>query len=299
MSRTNFISIILPTYNRTDSLKDCIKSVVNQSYKNWELLVIDDSTTKDVGNFVKKQIEIDQRIKYHKNNVRKGLPGSRNVGIDLSKHSYILFIEDDIIMKSDSLEILVSAMMKLKNVKKLGAITPSRPWVGRCEFSDDILKFAIRHKNINLAVPSSRSALTGIVYSNFVPEFATLQEVPDVHACSMYARNVFETVGKYDENTYKGNFLYEETDLNYRIAKSGYKFFFEPKAILYHKSTQDGGCRVNVNKYAYYYILNHAKYVGKNYGFRSFYMIPSFLVIMAYTGIKSVLLNSLNSQRRG
>jgi len=44
------VSIILPTYNRVDSLKGCINCVVNQIYRNWELIIVDDSSTEDVKN---------------------------------------------------------------------------------------------------------------------------------------------------------------------------------------------------------------------------------------------------------
>jgi glycosyltransferase involved in cell wall biosynthesis len=284
------LSIVLPTYNRIDTLKECIHSVLNQSYQNWELIIVDDSSTTDVEEFIKQKVRNRSRIKYHRNKTRKGLPGSRNVGISISANDLIFFIEDDIILEQNALERLVkSCNMLVSSGEKVGAIAPSRPWIVSENFYPTILNYALRRGNAKLEVPCVRSKFTGIVYSNFVSEFRELQEVPDVHSCSLYPRTVLEEVEGYDEERYKGNFLYEETDLNYRIKKKGYKFYFEPKAILYHKVTIEGGCRVSVLKYGYFFVLNHIKFVTKNFGLKSFYMVPCFLSFITFIATKSLL----------
>ena len=293
------VSIILPTYNRMNSLKGCIHSVLNQNYQNWELIIVDDSSTADVEKFIKQKVVSDLRSRYHKNKSRKGLPGSRNVGNSLSTGDLIFFIEDDVILEANALEILVKTYIKLISYgKKVGAIVPSRPWVYSEDYCHTILDYALRGKNARLEVPCLRSKFTGIVYCNFVPEFEELQEVPDVHSCSLYPLAVLEEVGGYDEKRYKGNFLYEETDLNYRIQKKGYNFYFEPKAILYHRVISEGGCRVNTLKYGYFFVVNHIKFVTKNFGLKSIYMIPSFLFFIAFIATKSTLNKAIGAVKR-
>lgn len=284
------ISIILPTYNRIDTLKECINSVLNQHYKHWELIIVDDSSTKDIENFL--DVINDSRIRYHKNNGRKGLPGSRNVGISLSSYDLILFIEDDTVLDINMLSILVKTYTSLicKGIN-VGAIAPSRPWLFSEKGNISILdNYALRKKNEKLITPCTRGRFTGIVYSNFTQEFRELVEVPDVHACSLYSREAIDKVKGYDEKRYKGNFLYEETDLNYRIYENGYKFYFEPTAILYHIPTSEGGCRVDEIKYAYFFVVNHIKFVTKNFGLCSLYIVPFFLIFLIFFATKSFVM---------
>jgi glycosyltransferase involved in cell wall biosynthesis len=281
------ISIVLPTYNRIEELQNCIMSLFNQKFENWELIIVDDSSSDIVKEYIKKKFLDDKRVIYHKNQLRKGLPGSRNVGISLSNSDLILFIEDDIIFELHSLKILKESYDEIKLVKsRIGGMTPSRPWIFSKNYrKGGILDYALRSKNESLNVPSKRSRITGIVYSNFVPSFGKLQEVPDIHSCSLYPKKVLEEIGGYDEKRYKGNFLYEETDLNYRIVKNGYYFFFEPRSILFHVINSEGGCRVNATRYGFFFVINHGKYLLKNYNLKTMYMYPFFLSYIIYVGI--------------
>ncbi len=278
------VSIILPTYNRINTLKECVLSVQSQSYQNWELIIIDDSSTDDVEIFIQPFILDDMRILYHKNKFKKGLPGSRNVGISISKYDLILFIEDDLILEPNMLELLLNAYNTIESSgEPVGAIAPSRPWIydkdlSTKEYIDNFLES-----------PCKRSRYTGIISCNFVPKFQKVMEVPDVHSCSLYPKKVITEVGGYDEKRYAGNYLYEETDLNFRIMKYKYKLYFEPKAVMYHRITTSGGCRVNSFKYGYYFVLNHIKYVTKNYGLNSFYIIPLFFLYVCNQFLKQNL----------
>lgn len=298
------ISIILPTYNRVDTLKECIYSILNQNFYKWELNIVDDSTTIEVERFIQELRKNDLRIRYHKNEIRKGLPGSRNVGISISTYDLIIFIEDDLILQPNALELLVNDYITLKQSgKNVGAIAPSRPWVSNNVSRLNIINYSLINKNIHLNeiisrkddlvnslnTPCVRDKFTGIIYSNFSPTFKELQEVPDVHSCSLYSKRLLNEVGGYDEKRFRGNFLYEETDLNYRIWRRGYKFYFDPKAIMYHKITTEGGCRVNKLRYDYFFVLNHIKYVSKNFGLKSIYMVPFFLIFVAIRCLKQII----------
>jgi glycosyltransferase involved in cell wall biosynthesis len=301
LNLSEFVSIILPTYNRADKLEGCITSVLLQNYSNFELIVSDDGSTDNTQMIVGRLMKNDPRIQYSKNDNRKGLPANRNVAISKSRGNYIFFIEDDMVLDPNCLEILMGSLYSLKLQKiKIGGITPSL----LAEYKDgksnrNMLNYACRESNARLEVPCKWSKITGMRYYNFSREFDRLQEVPDMHACSLYPRALFEEVGGYDERRYKGNFLYEETDVNYRIHTRGYKFYFEPKAILYHKITKEGGCRVDTLKYGYFFILNHIKFVKKNFGLKSIYMLPSFLFLASFIMIKSNLSRFLLLLKRG
>ena len=83
------VSIIIPTKNRPDLLNRALSSVINQSYQNWELFIINDSDTEISIN------SSDPRIQIIKNNNKSGANGARNTGINLARGEYIAFLDDD------------------------------------------------------------------------------------------------------------------------------------------------------------------------------------------------------------
>lgn len=89
------ISILLPTYNQCNFLKKSIKSVINQTFKNWELIVIDNKSIDGTKKFVKKISKTDKRIKYFSISNKGILAKSRNLGIRKSKGQWIAFIDSD------------------------------------------------------------------------------------------------------------------------------------------------------------------------------------------------------------
>ncbi len=89
------VSIILPTYNGTNRIREAIRSVISQTYKNWELLVIDDGSVDGTEEVVSNLVESDKRIKYIKNENNLGIQKSLNKGIREAKGEYIARIDDD------------------------------------------------------------------------------------------------------------------------------------------------------------------------------------------------------------
>ncbi len=97
------ISIILPTYNRAKYLIDCINSVLNQTFKDWELIIIDDGSQDRTFEIINPLLEKYENIRYCKHKNRK-LGLSRNAGIQASFGKYITFIDSDDQYKPNHLE---------------------------------------------------------------------------------------------------------------------------------------------------------------------------------------------------
>lgn len=95
------VSIIIPVYNRQDTIMESINSVLKQSYKNMEILVIDDGST-DNTEYVVKQIK-DNRILYYKQ-PQKGACAARNKGILLAQGKYIAFNDSDDVWYENKLQ---------------------------------------------------------------------------------------------------------------------------------------------------------------------------------------------------
>ena len=106
------VSVIISTYNRADFLHRAIKSVLAQTYIDFELIIVDDASsdnTKEVVNSF-----YDERVEYLRHDNNKGAPAARNTGVKKAKGEYIAFLDDDDEWLSDKLE---------KQVKKMGKVS--------------------------------------------------------------------------------------------------------------------------------------------------------------------------------
>ena len=89
------VSIVMPTYNRGNVIHKAINSVINQSYSNWELIIIDDGSTDNTKEVVRYYLEKDLRIKFVSNSLNKGANACRNQGATLANGKYLAFIDSD------------------------------------------------------------------------------------------------------------------------------------------------------------------------------------------------------------
>jgi glycosyltransferase involved in cell wall biosynthesis len=106
------VTIIMATYNRSQFILESILSIQNQTYDNWECLIIDDGGTDSTAEVLKPILETDSRFQYlvRPENYQKGLPGSRNYGLDLVQGDYIIFFDDDDIAHPQNLELCVKEL---------------------------------------------------------------------------------------------------------------------------------------------------------------------------------------------
>ena len=99
------ISIITPAYNAEKTINDTIQSVLNQTYSNWELLIIDDCSSDRTKDIILEYNSKDKRIKYFNTQQPSGGPSiPRNIGIKNSNGSYIAFLDSDDIWLPNKLE---------------------------------------------------------------------------------------------------------------------------------------------------------------------------------------------------
>jgi glycosyltransferase involved in cell wall biosynthesis len=101
------ISIIIPCYNGEKFIGDAIDSVINQTYQNWEIIVVDDESTDNSKKIVDKY-RTDQRIKYVQHDANKGIAKTKNTGIRLARGDYLAFLDQDDIWLSNKLEMQVN-----------------------------------------------------------------------------------------------------------------------------------------------------------------------------------------------
>lgn len=110
MSNKALVSIIMPAYDAAEYICESIESVMQQTYPNWELLVIDDASHDATHEAVEESRNGDERIKIHKLPTNQGAGFARNIGIKASRGDYICFLDADDIWKPQKLEIQLEFM---------------------------------------------------------------------------------------------------------------------------------------------------------------------------------------------
>ena len=110
----DLISVIVPVYKVEKYLNKCIESIVNQTYKNLEIILVDDGSPDECGKICDNYAQKDMRIKViHKEN--GGLSDARNAGINISNGKYISFIDSDDYIDLEYIELLYKTIKKDKS----------------------------------------------------------------------------------------------------------------------------------------------------------------------------------------
>lgn len=188
MDNKDLISIILPVYNGEAFLEEAIKSILKQTYPNFELIIINDASTDSSLHIAEKLSAVDQRIKIFSNKKNLLLPASLNIGHKHSKGRYITWTSDDNLLKPDFLKSLYSSL------SATGADVV---------YSD----YDIIYKNGALKRVHRTGDLPFLIFDNIIG------------ASFLYNRKVFEEVNGYDTSL----FLVEDY---YFFLKASLKFKF-------------------------------------------------------------------------
>jgi len=246
------VSIIIPTYNRAELLHTAITSVLNQTYQDFEILIIDDAS-KDNTQEVVKSFN-DRRIKYIRHKENKGEAVARNTGIMNSNGEYIAFLDDDDEWLPEKLWLQVDL---LKN---------SQPKVG-CVYTGYFVIDRSSKKILRRRIPTKR----GDIYHDML--FRNYIGIPST---VILKRECFQKINLFDESIAFGN----DYDLWIRIAKEFYFDYIEKPLVKYciHRQRlstnleiQIKGLEMILKKYDQFFTSNikiyckHYMYLGALY----------------------------------
>ena len=106
----NLVSIITPMYNSEKFIEETIKSVINQTYKDWEMIIVDDCSTDNSPNIVKPYVDNDNRIKYIRAKSNQGVSHARNLALKEAQGQFIAFLDSDDIWNEEKLEKQINFM---------------------------------------------------------------------------------------------------------------------------------------------------------------------------------------------
>ncbi len=113
MTKTR-VSIIIATFNRAHLITGALDAICRQTFKDWECLIIDDGSSDNTEQIVSSYIKNDKRFTYLRrpDNYEKGLPGSRNYGLDEATGNFIVFFDDDDLVHPQNLEICLETIKR-------------------------------------------------------------------------------------------------------------------------------------------------------------------------------------------
>lgn len=177
------ISVIVPVYNVQDFVGTCVDSVLNQSYKNLEIILVDDGSTDESGKICDSYAEKDPRITVvHKAN--GGLSSARNAGLDIATGEYIGFVDSDDYIHPDMYDTLAYAVIKENADVAMGMIKLTD---SKSEAMTDIDKTSYEVK--------TRSEYWHMVYSQLIM-------CPNKLYKSDILKNIRFHLGRYHEDSF-------------------------------------------------------------------------------------------------
>ncbi|MBU9723085.1 MULTISPECIES: glycosyltransferase family 2 protein [Bacillaceae] len=210
------ISIVLPTFKRPDKLEKAINSILNQTYENWELLVIDDNGESNIHRNETEEFmeryKNASKIRYLKHAKNKGGGAARNTGILSAKADYIAFLDDDDEWLPNKLE---------KQVKQ---ISFAKEDVAVFDTGRKVIKTSDKHnyKHEKIIVP----VLRGYIFDDLLVKNGVRAPKLSTVICKKYA---LINVGLFDESLPSR----QDLDLYIRLAREyKYDFIEEPLVII-------------------------------------------------------------------
>lgn len=186
------ISVIVPCYNVEEYLPKCIESILSQTYKNLEILLVDDGSPDNSGRICDEYAGKDCRIRViHKEN--GGLSDARNVALDVMKGEYVTFIDSDDYVAEDYVEILYRLIAKY-------GVQMSVVW--HQTFADGTVP-PVCHEPVSEHILCGWEALEGMFYQRTFDTAAWAK----MYHCSLFSDGV-----RYPEG-----WLYEDLPTTYRL----------------------------------------------------------------------------------
>jgi GT2 family glycosyltransferase len=255
------VSIIIVNFNGEGFLKDCFRSLSEQTFKNFEIIFVDNSST-DGSLFLAKKLasHMNLDIQFVELDKNRGFTGGNNEGFKYSSRQYIAFLNTDTIAEKNWLKNLIETM-------------EAYPKVGICAS-----KLIVTKENV---IDSA-----GDGYSTFghafkrgegcsTQDFSTGEFIFGACAgAALYRREMINHIGLFDEDFF---LIFEDTDLNFRAQLSGWKCIYVPEATVYHTV---GGSMKQFSAMAAYYSVRNDKFVKiKNIPLSIIiFKMPTFLI---------------------
>lgn len=224
----DLISVIVPIYNVEKYLKKCVNSIMNQTYRNLEIILVDDGSVDNCAKISDDISKLDSRIiVLHKKN--EGLAEARNIGLEIAKGKYVGFIDSDDYIEKDMFEILYNNIIKYNADISICNIVEEKE-------NGEIIKAYIK-EDIGIQQFNKIEALQKLIRDRTITN----------HACNkLYKKVLFENI-KYP---YRRKM--EDMATTYRVFDLANKIVVD-SSIGYHYIQRKSSIMGNINRE----LINH------------------------------------------
>lgn len=219
------ISIILPVYNGSRFLRQSIQSILNQTHKNFELLIIDDCSTDSTPQIISEYCFLDPRIKTVRHEKNKLLPGALNTGFRMSTGEYVTWTSDDNLYLPNALQEMADCL-------------DQNPEVAFVYSDYDLIDESGRPFETVIAGDWKKLGLTDVIGGSF-----------------LYRRIIHDAIGYYNEEVY----LAEDLEFELRAMVNGFNFMPLHKNLYQYRDHPDSLTSTK----AYQIFHTHAKVIGQ------------------------------------
>lgn len=239
---SELITIIVPIYKVEDYLRRCVDSILNQSYKNLEIILVDDGSPDRCGEICDAYANVDKRIKViHKKN--GGLSDARNIGIEIAQGKYVSFIDSDDWISREYVEKLYKLLIN------------NNADISVCNFIKTLTEtLQVEHVQEEIYKYSNVEALEQL-YDKF--------SVQMVIACGkLYKRNLF------DDIRFPVGRIHEDEFTTYRLIYKANQIVLTTEPLLYYWQREDSitgvGFSIKNKLHAIDAFLERAEFLKKN-----------------------------------
>ena len=195
------ISVIIPCYNVSKYISKCIESILNQSYKKLEIIMVDDCSTDDTCKVLEKYSLIDSRIKVLKNDNNMGAAYSRNRGFSESHGNFISFIDSDDYIDDNFYESMINKLLENNADVSVCDIKVfyeenNKEVISKCFDGEDISIINVIKSGL-VASSSNKLFRRHLIKNYHYPEGIINEDIPVVIPALLNAKNIV-----YVDNTY-------------------------------------------------------------------------------------------------
>lgn len=209
------VSIIIVNWNGKKYLRNCLTSVFNQTYPNYEVMLVDNGSTDDSVEYTKKNFPITKIIQNKKN---IGLTAATNKAIEQCNGKYIVTLDNDTKVEPKWLEELV----------RVGELDDC---IGSCQSKVLLLKDPKVIDAVGISIAKKGGTIREGYGLKDGEEYNQTKKVLGASTAVLYKKKMLDQIGLFDDDFFA---YYEDVDFALRARLAGWKCMYVPKAIVYH-----------------------------------------------------------------
>ena len=231
------ISVIIPTYEREEPLRDTLEDLLQQDYPAFEVLVVDQTLNHEP----QTQVYLEQLAAQGKISWLRvdwaSLPGARNYGVSRASGEIILFIDDDVKIPGGYLQAHARNYQRTEVGAVAGRVFDRMKLEDSQKTQQGDTPYTIEDLPPEAMDPGIAWYYLDLVHT------VKAQRVISARGCNMsFRREIFTQYGLQFDERFRGSAVREESDFCLRLRSTGYHIWYDPDAYLVHLGEETGGC---------------------------------------------------------